>query len=277
MVQHPAARVVLFFGGDGAGCRQVLERVEQRQLALGKVGFFHRPIIHLGVDVVGILAVPGRIIRLVPQALQVGRLAAGAAGGDHQVTAELEQQRHQLWIAAGGEGADAFIGGKRGGGRRAQVQRHAVEQALEVGYMLGAQGVEAGAAHRGQHGIVTRLGVGGDVLVVLEIGGARQNQGGGVGVRNGDLPAARSTPAAYGLNHQPCFEADSRILHPPGHGQLAGGQDCHGRTFVRALQPGLERDAPRPARREIYDNRVGRVVGQDLPPATAVSRSRARR
>ena len=48
----------------------------------------------------GVLAVPGRIERLVPDALQIGRLAAGPAGADQQVAAVLEHQRGQVRIVA---------------------------------------------------------------------------------------------------------------------------------------------------------------------------------
>ena len=41
---------------------------------LAQVGFFGRPVVHLRIDVDGVLTVPGRVHTVVPDALQIGRL-----------------------------------------------------------------------------------------------------------------------------------------------------------------------------------------------------------
>ena len=48
---------------------------------------------------------------------------------DHQVAAELEEQGDQRRVAAFGEGGDALVGGQLGGGRGAEVERDAAEEA----------------------------------------------------------------------------------------------------------------------------------------------------
>ena len=68
--------------------------------------------------------------------------------------------------------------------------------------MDGSQDLGA-AAHR----------VGGNVLVVFEIGGAAQKQRSRIGAGNPDGSAARLAAAALGRDHKPRLEADGRILH----------------------------------------------------------------
>ena len=225
-------------------CGEILQRVEQRQVAFGEVGLFHRPVVHFGVDVVGVLAVPGGLVGIVPEALQVGRLAAGTAGADHQVAAELEEQGDQRGVAAVGEGGDALVGGKLGGGRWRR------DRARRGGRGPG----DRGCARRGgrrrtclpRAASVASLrcrGVGGDVLVVLEVGGGGQNEG-GVGVPS---LAARVEAGV---------EADGGILHLAGHGGAAFA------VGVAALQRGGERGGL--AGRQVHDDRVGRMAGEDF-------------
>lgn len=53
--------------GDGG-----VDQVEERLLGLGQVGNTGVPVVHLRVDVDGVLALPGRIEVVVPDALKVG-------------------------------------------------------------------------------------------------------------------------------------------------------------------------------------------------------------
>ena len=113
--------------------------------------------------------------------LQVGGLAARAAGPDHQVAPVLEEQGDQGGVAAFVEGRDALVGGEFGGRRGAEVEGDAAEEGLVIADVFGAEGVVGFLAQRGEGGGVALLGIGGDVAVVLEIGGAGEDQGGGVG------------------------------------------------------------------------------------------------
>ena len=47
-------------------------RSKSGTVKIGEVGAFGEPVVHLGIDVDRVLAAPGRIDRLVPDALQIG-------------------------------------------------------------------------------------------------------------------------------------------------------------------------------------------------------------
>ena len=130
-----------------------------------------RPVVHLGVDVDRVLAAPGRGQAVVPDALEIGRLAAGARAADEQVAAVLEEERGEGRIVARGEAAHALVGRQVGFGRSAEVERHAAEQALVFRGMRSEQLV-VGLARGGREGFaVQRVGVAADVVVAAETGG----------------------------------------------------------------------------------------------------------
>ena len=95
VVQDPAARAVMLLRGRPARSRRHPRSGRRAARALGEVRDLGRPVVHLGVDVDRVLAVPGGLELLVPDPLQVGRLAPGAAAGDQQVAAELEEEGGQ--------------------------------------------------------------------------------------------------------------------------------------------------------------------------------------
>ncbi len=112
-----------------------LDVVDQRQLQLAQIARTGDPVVHLHVDVGVVVAAPRRaaVDRVGPQSLEVGRQHPLARGGDHEVAAELHVEGCQRGIV----GARAVAGqphvGGHAGGRRAQVEGHAVEQAPVVG------------------------------------------------------------------------------------------------------------------------------------------------
>ncbi|MNL74748.1 hypothetical protein D3C87_2004290 [compost metagenome] len=55
-----------------------------------QIADFSRPVIHLRVNVDREFAVPGRGEAVIPDALQIRRQGAWAAGGDQQIPAILE-------------------------------------------------------------------------------------------------------------------------------------------------------------------------------------------
>ena len=61
---------------------QITNQIDQGLMAFGQVGGFGQPVIHLGVDVQRPIGAPGWANMLIPNALQVGRLCAGARTGD---------------------------------------------------------------------------------------------------------------------------------------------------------------------------------------------------
>src|SRR5690348_2762763 len=52
-----------------SGFRHLFNHSEKGLMQLGEVGLFSRPVIHLGIDVDGVLAIPGRLDALVPHSL----------------------------------------------------------------------------------------------------------------------------------------------------------------------------------------------------------------
>ena len=98
VMDHPAAAVVIGLGGLRAGLGEVLDQPEQGLVAFGQIADLGGPVIHLQVDVDGVFAAPGRQECLVPDALEIGRLAADAAAGGQNISAELEAERFEIRI-----------------------------------------------------------------------------------------------------------------------------------------------------------------------------------
>lgn len=99
------------------------------------------PVVHLGVDVDGVVAAPRRADQVVPEALEVGGLAAGAGAGDEQVAAVVEKERGKARVGGAlGEAHEAGGRGEGGGsGRRAEVEGDAPVECLVVGAVAGEQ------------------------------------------------------------------------------------------------------------------------------------------
>ena len=98
-----------------------MQQIEERKMQLCEVRAFGEPVVHLGVDVDGVLRAPGRVDRLVPDALQICSERAGARAGDEHVATELEVDRQQMKVfAAGLDRCHALVcrdGGLRDRGR----------------------------------------------------------------------------------------------------------------------------------------------------------------
>src|SRR5687767_4922504 len=63
-----------------------------------QVGRFRRPVVHLRVDIDGVLTLPGRRHQMVPYSLQVGGLGTITRRRNQQVTTVLEIERGQMRI-----------------------------------------------------------------------------------------------------------------------------------------------------------------------------------
>ena len=75
---------------------------------------FGGPVIHLGIDVQGIIAAPRRPDAVVPDTLQVQGQCSGPRPADHEIPAVLKKQFDEAGIGRA-ESLDAFIG-RRGSG-----------------------------------------------------------------------------------------------------------------------------------------------------------------
>jgi hypothetical protein len=179
---------------------------------------------------------------LGPEALEVGGEAAGARRGDEQVAAEIEEEGGEAGVGgAGGEGGEAGGGGegRGGGGGGAEAEGDAVEVALVVSEVGGAEGGEvfSGGAREiviggGGGVVVAAVGEGADV----GDGGDEENDLGGVanlqrGGGRGEIAAGHEGAEASGV-------ADTGVGAVGGIfsvGELAGHEEA-----VRAFGSGGE-------------------------------------
>ena len=197
-MRHPAARAVHLACRSRAGHRQVRHHRHQRVHRLGQVGRERRPVVHLGVDVDGVLAAPRRRHALVPDALQVGRLRTGARAGDQQVAAVLEVERGQPGIVAVGERPHTLVG--RHALRRPEVECDAVEERLVIADVRGAQRVDALARRRIERRRDARGGIGADVLESPVAGRRGDEERDGVRIAN-DHGVAAGAAGSAGREH----------------------------------------------------------------------------
>ena len=123
VVDDPAARAVHLPRGPRAGLGEVPHHRDQRGHAFLEPGRLGRPVVHLRVDVDRVLAAPGRVGAVVPQALQIGGLAARPRRCDQQIAAILKVERGERGVVRGLAGADALVGRTARRGRAAEVDR----------------------------------------------------------------------------------------------------------------------------------------------------------
>src|SRR5262245_4188918 len=139
VMNHKAPRVVEVFGNAAPVIERVVDEIEQRLVKLREVGDLRGPVIHFGIDVDRVLAIPRWFELLVPNALKIRRHRTGPAAGDQQIPAELKVQSLE-----GGIGRSllytlqAFVRGdiRRSG---AELEFYTAKEPLVVGYVRGAE------------------------------------------------------------------------------------------------------------------------------------------
>src|SRR5690606_16841923 len=67
-------------------------KIDQRPMQFRKVTYFHRPVVHLHVNVQVIVSIPWCLQRICPETLQVERKRLFVCTTDHQITTILEVQ-----------------------------------------------------------------------------------------------------------------------------------------------------------------------------------------
>src|SRR5262245_42200050 len=92
VMNHKAARAVEVFGNAAPVIERIVDEIEQRLVKLGEVGDLRRPVIHFRVDVDRVLAVPGWLEFLIPNALKIRGHRTRSTAGDQQIPAELKVQ-----------------------------------------------------------------------------------------------------------------------------------------------------------------------------------------
>src|SRR3954466_10016509 len=89
----PAADIGIFkASGIGTNRAKTLDVIEERDRALGEIGHFGRPVVHLYIDVGMVVTAPRRVVRVIPEALQVRGKTSGTRRRNHEVTSELKEQ-----------------------------------------------------------------------------------------------------------------------------------------------------------------------------------------
>ena len=125
-------------------------------IALGQVGRARRPVVHLGVDVDRVLAVPRRRHAVVPDALQVGRLRRRAASWRSAGSGRTGSRARRAGIVAVARTAAtrSSVGDALSTVPRSSVD--AVEEPLVVADVRGAQRRRCSCATRGSSAAATR-------------------------------------------------------------------------------------------------------------------------
>ena len=170
VVQAPTAGAIHRTGGLATGLRHLACHADEGLVQFAQMGHLGGPIVHLGIDIGGVLAAPRRRYVFVPNALQIGSLTPGLRAGDEQIASELEVEFHKLRVVTGGKLFHALVCGKIHGGRGTQVETHTVEVVLillsmclqKLGIFLALGGSEGGKG--------TLVGIATDVLIVDKIG-----------------------------------------------------------------------------------------------------------
>ena len=82
----------------GTRLAQFARHLEQRSLRLSEITNESWPVVHLGIDVDGVLRIPRCIHLVIPYPLQVGGLSARLTGRNEQVATVLHHQRHHVEV-----------------------------------------------------------------------------------------------------------------------------------------------------------------------------------
>ena len=172
------ARAVHFPSSAAATVERHLDEVEERPGGFGQITDFGRPVVHLNVDVRGVLAIPRRRHLVIPYALQVGRHGPGTAAAHEQVAAELIVERRKAWVfPALLQPGEPFIGSKalhRGiRGRLGQHQLHSTKQLFVI---CGVCALEGGIRFSGSSEVPV-AGRGRIATAIIRGGGDQQRHG----------------------------------------------------------------------------------------------------
>ena len=236
VVERPAAGAVMFLRGDAAGFAEFFEGFEERIVALGEIGALGGPVVHLGVDVAGVFGIPRRIEGIVPDALQVGGLAACAGRADEQVAAVLEEQRGECRVLAVLERGDAAVGRRLGGGGAAEIEGNAAEERAVIGEVGVEQGLVVFVSGAGEGLLNAFRRIGGEAFPGLDVGGGGEADLDGV--RAGDLDGIggfRPGAALVG-DHGAGLESDAIGLDLAAQDEGGGFFDGDGLVLMLATE-----------------------------------------
>ncbi len=90
VMRNRSRGVVVFLCGAFTAFGKFGNQADQRLLTFGQIQRKCRPVVHFGVDIDGVVAVPRWHDTVIPNALQIRRLSTFAGGGNGQIFAEIE-------------------------------------------------------------------------------------------------------------------------------------------------------------------------------------------
>ena len=222
-----------------------LDFVNERPHTFFEVAGFCRPVVHFEVDVGGVLTAPNRVRVLIPDALQVGRLATLAGACNEQVTTILIMEfyerrvvrRIKILDASRGDIACALVG-------RAEVELNAVENGLVI-FQVVLQDVFIGLLCNLRHDFgsdCTRITA--YIVIRLEVCCGREDKRCAVGTFDIDVAIGDTDLAAVRNHCQAILELDgvdrdivNERIATGGHAVIAmRSRHCcvkaHGAAFV---------------------------------------------
>ena len=235
-----------------------LDFIDERPHAFAKVRRFDRPVVHFQVDVRSVLAAPNRVRVLVPNALQVSRLAALARARNQQVTAELVMQFHQGGVIRGIEILDASAGNVACAlVGFAQVQRDAIENRLVILEVRAEQVVVRLFGHLRHDFSCDCARITRDIVVRLEVRSRGEHQHCGVCALHVDFAVRNRNRTAVGHHVQAILELDGIHRHVVNE-RVAAVR--HAVATVRSRHGGTKTHRAVLVGREAHHNHMVRVA-----------------
>ena len=250
---------------DGSRLGQILQRVEQRLVTFRQVGHLGGPVVHLGVDVDRVFAFPRRLLRFVPQALQIGRLPARSAGGNHQIAAELEEQRRQLGVFRT-ERFQTLVRGHFHPVGDSQVERHSAEQCLVIGHVCLTEFAVRSVANFPECTLIAGGRIAANVPEVDETGRTHQDERRVVGPDDLDALIRGFRRTSARLHEHPRLESRLPVFHLAGHDQRIVAGRSNGRAPVWATERNRAIDLAGLIGCQPHDNGIGRKRRERLAP-----------
>ena len=172
MMSHPTLTTIHILRRLRACLTQITNHREEWLLRFSDVSYKGRPVVHLGIDIDGVLRIPRCIDLSIPDALQIGRLSTGLRRRDQQITAILHHQRYHAKIAGILlEGCQTLVCRQSSTlGLTRQIQIHSVVL-LTVFLQMGIQQLLVSLAlYTGQRLIILLHRATADIVIIHEVG-----------------------------------------------------------------------------------------------------------
>ena len=97
-MRYPSFGIIIRLRRTFATCHLLLGPLNQRKMQFRQIGYLCRPMIHLQINIQVIIAIPRRMDRITPQALQIRRQQSHTGRRNQQIPPELKIQSLQTRI-----------------------------------------------------------------------------------------------------------------------------------------------------------------------------------